>query len=105
MSGIITVDVDVYIDEVLEKLSDDELLSELRERARRDPKKFEATVRELGLAAIEPAAPVVLVEEALEDLRDGRTADAALVLERICRPKWKAPSEALEALGKLKGMH
>lgn len=76
-------------------------LSEFDDAAIRE----EAKERGLVVNAVQIRTPAIdeLIEEALEDLREGRTADAIVALERAVRPKWPSPDHCMNALEQIRG--
>lgn len=77
------VSVDVAMVDALDGISDDELLAEVRSR---------------GLDHALGKLEFRHIENAWEALRSGRFNTCDVILERICRPKWKSLAEAETAL-------
>lgn len=74
------VDVEIDLDEVIEQISDDELLAELTHR------KLDEKAR----ARLKASDPMELLGEVMDWLRIGDTREAILVLERIMHPKFSS---------------
>lgn len=76
----INCDADVRVEDVLEQLSDDDLLE-----------AFKARQKEV------PPEPPDLITEAYQALLDGDSAEALLLLERYIFPRWSSSEACAEA--------
>lgn len=85
----INLNLDVALSDVLAEISDDQLQKEMADRCLEAARRVEE-------AREDDFKP--LVEEALEYLRQGRAADAQLVLERTLYPKWSSPEAVASAV-------
>jgi hypothetical protein len=83
MRGYVSIDVDV--DDVLDELSDGDLLEALM--ARKGQK----------LAKDDPASELAVIQSAYDALLRGDSDYCALLLERVLRPKWASPDDATKA--------
>lgn len=75
----LNVDVDIYVDEVLEELSDDDLIEEAARR------KLEARITNKVKAE---GDPLEMLDEVLDALRRKDSDEALFLLERILHPKF-----------------
>jgi hypothetical protein len=90
MSGYVSVDVD--IDDVLDQLSDEELMeAALSRKGSNELQKFEEGV------------DLQVVQLAYDALMRGDTEYCALLLERAIHPKWATPDAAAKAYVKAIG--
>jgi hypothetical protein len=85
--GTVSVYVDVDVDGIIEDISDEDLIAELKSRKVTIPQE---------------RAIIDLAEEALTWLRCGNAAEAQLVLERTLFPEWSTPMACLESIAKAK---
>lgn len=79
----------IDLSDVWDEISDEQLREEMERRC------IDAA-RSVEEAKTDSLTP--LVEEALEQLEQGRADDARLTLERALYPKWKSPEDALKLL-------
>ena len=90
-NGYVTVDVTVDIADVIEDISDFDLLEECRSR-------------KLSVGDVGEAVDMDIVKEAYSALLRGHPAEAKSILDRIVFPKWRNTEAAqLQLKGQLNG--
>lgn len=92
MSRTVSVYVDIDVGDVLDEISDEQLVAALEAR---NIDAAKAAVDKIDLS-FQP-----LVEEALGYLKAGRADDAMLTLERALYPKWKSPEDVLSLMKRM----
>ena len=86
----IYTDIEIYPDEVLEEITDEELIEECQRR------KIKASKGALK----EDASMEEQLEDILERLRAGQVQDAIVYLDRLIHPKFSSLSLCLSAIAK-----
>jgi RNA polymerase-interacting CarD/CdnL/TRCF family regulator len=86
------VDVQIDVDDVIELISDEELLAEIKSRK----------LEEGAKARIKASDPFDLLAEVVDWLRAGDTREALLILERIMHPKFSSLELCEQEFAKLR---